>query len=39
LKKEMVERSKLHATINSKEEIAKIILKSNTRADKNIKIV
>jgi hypothetical protein len=38
-KKEMVERSRLHAIVNTKEEIAKIIDKSNKRADSNQKLV
>jgi hypothetical protein len=39
MKKEMVERNKQHAIVNTKEEIAKIIDKSNKRADSNQKIV
>lgn len=35
----MVERNKMHATVNTKEEIAKIIQKSNKRADSNQKII
>lgn len=34
-----MERNKLHAIVNTKEEIAKIILKSDSRADRNQKIV
>lgn len=39
LKKEMAERNRLHAIVNSKQEIARIIEKSEKRADSNKKIV
>ena len=39
LKKEMVERNRLHAIVNTKHEIVKIIEKSEKRADSNRKIV
>lgn len=39
LKKEMVERNRLHAIVNTKQEIVKIIEKSEKRADSNKKIV
>lgn len=39
LKKEMVERNRLHATVNTKEEMTKIIQKSDRRADSNKKIL
>jgi hypothetical protein len=35
----MAERNRLHAIVNSKEEIAKIIDKSNKRADSNSKMI
>ncbi len=39
LKKEMVERNKLHATVSTKEEMNKIIQRSDKRADSNKKIL
>jgi hypothetical protein len=35
----MAERNKMHAIVNTKEEIVKIIQKSNKRADKSQKII